>query len=103
MKLYYVYIMASWHRVLYIGITSDLGTRLAWHRSGANKKSFTTQYQVYRLVYVEEYAEVSQAIAVEKQLKSWRRGKKLRLIERSNREWLDLAPPCSLGPSPRSG
>ena len=48
-------------------------------------------------------AEVAQAIAREKQLKSWRRGKKLRLIEQSNPEWADLAPPYPPGPSLRSG
>jgi putative endonuclease len=76
---------------------------VAWHRSGVNKKRFTSQYQVYRLVYFEEYTEVGQAIEREKQLKGWRRGKKLRLIQQFNPEWADLAPPAAPGPARRAG
>jgi putative endonuclease len=76
---------------------------LAEHRSNLYPNSFTSQYRVYRLVYVEEYTDVRQAITREKQLKSWRRAKKLRLIENQNPNWDDLAPPAPPGPSLRSG
>ena len=95
MKLYHVYILASLHRVLYIGITGNLEKRLAYHRSMENPAAFTARYAVNRLVHVEEFTEVDQAIAREKQLKGWRRGKKIRLIETSNPDWLDLAAPLS--------
>ena len=107
MKLYYVYILASFRRVLYIGVTGNLEKRLAYHRSLENTNSFTARYGITRLVYVEEFTEVNQAIAREKQLKSWRRTKKIRLIERSNPDWVDLAPvvvpPPHTDPSLRSG
>lgn len=92
MKLYHVYILASRTRVLYTGVTGNLETRLAWHRSFANPNCFTAQYKVTRLVHVEEYTEVACAIAREKQIKAWRRAKKVRLIEATNPDWQDLAP-----------
>ena len=99
----YVYILASIQRVLYIGVTAHLARRLFEHRSNLYPNSFTSQYHVYRLVYVEEYTDIQQAIAREKQLKSWRRAKKVRLIESQNPNWDDLAPPTPPGPSLRSG
>jgi len=103
MHLYYVYILASRNRALYIGVTRDLGKRLILHRSASNARSFTAQYRITKLVHFEEFTEVVQAIAREKQLKGWRRMKKVRLIEASNPEWLDLAPTALPGPSLRSG
>jgi len=103
MKLYHVYILASFRRVLYIGITGDLGKRLVYHREMVNPNAFTTRYAVTRLVYFEEFTEVDQAIAREKQLKGWRRSKKVALIQRGNPHWEDLAPPTHTGPSLRSG
>ncbi len=91
MRFYYVYILTSIQRVLYIGVTSDLEKRLASHRAKQYPRSFTAQYNVDRLVYVEDYTEITQAIAREKQLKSWRRAKKIRLIERQNPRWTELA------------
>ena len=87
MRYYYVYILASIQRVLYIGVSSDLEKRLASHRSKQYPHSFTARYNVDRLVYVEDYTEITQAIAREKQLKSWRRAKKIRLIESQNPRW----------------
>jgi putative endonuclease len=107
MKLYYVYILASLRRVLYIGITGDLENRLAYHRSFENPMSFTARYGVTRLVYFEDFTDVNQAIDREKQLKGWRRSKKVRIIESMNPDWVDLAPdfvpPTHTGPSLRSG
>jgi putative endonuclease len=92
MKLYYVYILASMNRVLYIGITSTFEKRLIEHRTKAFPRSFTAQYNVTKLVHYEEYTDVVQAITREKQLKGWRRSKKIALIELQNRDWHDLAP-----------
>jgi putative endonuclease len=69
MRFYYVYILASRSRVLYIGVTNDLGKRLADHRSFVNLTSFTARYKVTRLVHVEQFTEIAQAIAREKELK----------------------------------
>lgn len=90
MRQYFVYILASIKRVLYIGVTSNLETRLAQHRSKVDPKSFTARYNVDRLVDVEEYSRIEDAIAREKQLKAWARAKKLKLIERLNPGWQDL-------------
>jgi putative endonuclease len=87
---YWVYIMASWSRVLYIGVTSDIEGRLYEHRT-EDPRSFTSRYRVHRLVYIEEYTWVDDAIAREKQLKTWRRSKKVALIESENPEWIDLS------------
>ena len=103
MKLYYVYILASRTRVIYIGITSDLEKRLASHRSFEHPQAFTARYKCTKLVHLEDFADPAQAIAREKELKGGRRGKKVRLIERANSGWSDLAPPHLPGPSLRSG
>jgi putative endonuclease len=90
MKLYYVYILASITRVLYVGVTGNFEQRLNEHRAHAYPQSFTSQYNVTRLVYFEEYTRVDDAITREKQLKGWRRSKKVRLIESLNPAWEDL-------------
>jgi putative endonuclease len=92
MKLYYVYILASIHRVLYVGVTSDLEKRLIQHRTKAFPRSFTAQFNVTRLVLCEEYTQIQDAITREKQIKNWRRSKKDALIEIGNPGWEDLAP-----------
>ncbi len=90
MRTFYVYILASRSRVLYIGVTNDLGRRLAEHRSGSTP-GFTSRYSVTRLVLLEDYPDPAAAIAREKQLKNWRRDKKVALIEATNPGWRDLA------------
>ncbi len=87
---YYVYILASKSRVLYIGVTNDLTARILQHRSG-EIGGFTSDYKVHRLVYYEQHAWVQEAITREKQLKQWRREKKVWLIERENPTSEDLA------------
>ncbi len=74
-KTYHVYIVASISRVLYIGVTSDLVRRVYEHKQSP-VAGFTKSYCVNRLVYFEETTDVYAAIAREKQLKAWRRGKK---------------------------
>jgi putative endonuclease len=100
---YYVYILASIRRILYIGITNDIDRRVEEHRARLNPKSFASTYRCDRLVHVEDFTDVGQAIEREKELKGWRRDKKLHLIQRYNPDWLDLAPPEPPGPSLRSG
>jgi putative endonuclease len=90
MKLYYVYILASRSRVLYIGVTGNFELRLSEHRTKKYPNAFTSQYSVTKLVYFEEYTRIEDAIVREKQLKGWRRSKKVALIEIRNPEWADL-------------
>ncbi len=85
---YRVYILARWSRVLYIGVTSDIEGRLYEHRT-EDPRSFTSRYRVHRLVYIEEYTWVGDAIDREKQLKRWRRDKKIALVESENPDWID--------------
>ena len=90
-KIYYVYIMASISRVLYIGVTNNIYERVKQHKHGIIKSSFTAKYHVTRLVYLEEFEYVINALNREKQLKKWRRSKKVKLISMLNPEWKDLS------------
>lgn len=89
-KTYYVYIMASQLRALYIGITSKIETRVRQHKMHWFG-GFTAKYNVTNLVYYERHGSVGKAIRREKQLKSWRREKKITLIESMNPKWRDLS------------
>jgi putative endonuclease len=86
---YYVYIMASRKRVLYVGMTNDLVRRGAQHRQHA-LPGFTRRYNVDRLVYFEHTHDVRAAIAREKEIKGWVRAKKVAAIESVNPAWDDL-------------
>lgn len=86
----WVYILASQTRgTLYTGVTSDLVKRVAQHRAGS-VEGFTKRYKVRRLVHVEPFDDIEEAIAREKALKKWQRAWKLRLIEEGNPDWRDL-------------
>jgi putative endonuclease len=87
---YYVYLMASKSRTLYCGITSSIRRRSAEHRSG-KFEGFSAQYKCERLVWFETFQYVDKAIAREKQIKDWRREKKVSLIEEDNPTWEDLS------------
>ena len=76
--------------MLYIGVTKDLMSRI-WDHKLKVSKGFTSRYNVDRLVYFEDYTDVRQAIAREKQLKGWTRKRKVSLIEAENPNWDDLA------------
>ena len=89
-RIYYVYILASDSRVVYTGVTSDLRRRTWQHRVGA-VEGFTRRYRVHHLVYFDTTTDVTSALAREKQIKSWTRAKRVRLIELHNPEWRDLA------------
>ena len=87
----FVYMMANAsNSVLYVGVTSDLGRRVAEHKRHA-VPGFTDRYNVTKLVYFERSGSIDDAIAREKQLKGWRREKKDRLVNAMNPEWRDLA------------
>jgi len=88
-RTFYVYILSSLSRRLYTGVTNDLRRRLWEHREGS-PGSHTARYRITRLVYFEATCDIRGAIAREKQIKSWTREKRLRLIEESNPGWLDL-------------
>jgi putative endonuclease len=87
-KQYYVYIMASKSRVLYVGVTNNLLHRVEQHKQKV-VEGFTRKYNVSRLVYYEMTNDVRSALAREKQIKSWRRSKKIELIESVNPTWQD--------------
>ena len=90
---YYVYILASTTNVtVYIGVTRDLIRRVYEHRNHMDPNSFTSKYDVHKLVYFEQTSDVKAALEREKQLKGWRRSKKNALIESMNPEWKDLYP-----------
>ena len=88
-RRYYVYIMASKGRVLYVGMTGFLMPRVLQHKS-AEHEGFTRTYHVNRLVYHEVFQYVNNAIARETEIKKWRR-EKMALIEANNPTWEDLA------------
>ncbi len=87
---YYVYILGSISGTLYFGVTGSLRRRVRQHKQHAFG-GFTAQYDVTRLLYFARYRDVGRAIAREKQLKGWRREKKVALIEKDNPSWLDLS------------
>ena len=89
-KTYYVYIMTNQSRTLYIGITNNIRKRAYQDKAGLIE-GFTYHYKIDTLVYVESFSDVNSAIAREKQLKRWRREKKLRLIAQENPHWRDLS------------
>ncbi|HYW10080.1 MAG TPA: GIY-YIG nuclease family protein [Longimicrobium sp.] len=89
---YYVYILASRSRRLYIGVTRDLIRRLYEHRR-QRLPAFTARYRIDRLVYFEHTHDVQAAISREKEIKRWIRAKKLNLVDTVNPAWEDLAPP----------
>ena len=88
---YYVYILTNKnHTVLYTGITNDLIKRVYEHKKHCDKESFTARYKVEQLIYFEETNDVKSAIEREKQIKSWKRDRKVGLIMESNPRWIDL-------------
>jgi putative endonuclease len=89
-KVFYVYLLASRkYGTLYLGVTNDLVRRIHQHREGLTP-GFTSRYGVKRLVWFERFADAPSAIQREKELKKWRRDWKIRLLEETNPDWLDL-------------
>jgi putative endonuclease len=88
-NMYYVYMLASGkHGTLYVGVTRHLLCRTYQHKEKVIA-GFTSRYGVDRLVWFEQYDDVLNAIAREKQLKKWRRDWKIKLIEEDNPDWSD--------------
>ena len=86
----FVYVLASKpYGTLYIGVTSNLPARIYAHREGQGS-AFAKRYNVKRLVLVEEYQTIAEAIQRETSLKRWKRDWKIELIEKSNPDWCDL-------------
>jgi putative endonuclease len=86
-----VYIMTNvFNTVLYIGVTSNLFSRVDEHKTKAYPKSFTAKYNCNKLVYYKMYSTIDEAIGMEKRLKKWNRAWKIQLINKNNPLWLDL-------------
>jgi putative endonuclease len=91
-RQFFVYIMSNGPRSasIYAGITGNLPQRVWQHKRKVNP-GFTSRYNLTRLVYYEAFAYPDAAIAREKEIKGWRREKRLRLIHAMNPQWPDLA------------
>ena len=89
MKSYFVYILSSKTKALYVGMTDNLSRRIFEHKSGL-VVGFTKRYNVNMLIYYESQPDLKSAIKREKQLKHWHRQWKINLIEEENKEWKDL-------------
>ncbi len=111
-RYFYVYLLtSSSRRVLYTGVTNNLIRRLQEHRAG--ECEFTAKYKAFRLVHVESFLDIRNAIQREKTIKGWTRARKNELVFEQNPQWRDLAVSLNLacwpeqsepqGPSLRSG
>ena len=87
---FFTYIMTSRSHTLYIGVSGNLRKRVFEHK-WREHDGFTEKYNCDRLVWFESYQDIQQAIEREKQLKRWRREKKIQLIEATNPAWVDLS------------
>ena len=87
MRTYYVYILASRSRALYTGVTRDLTRRVSEHKQKL-VPGFTSKYNINRLVHYEDFRDARGAIGREKEIKAWRRSKKIALIESGNPTWV---------------
>ena len=89
--MYYVYILTNKnHTVLYTGVTNNIERRIYEHK---NKliEGFTKKYKADILVFCEAFKDINDAISAEKQIKGWKREKKIELIEKENPVWNDLS------------
>jgi enoyl-CoA hydratase/carnithine racemase/predicted GIY-YIG superfamily endonuclease len=90
-KTYYVYIMASYRRVLYTGVTSKAQKRVWEHKNDVHRNSFSAKYRCHSLVYLEPFVGIVNAIKREKVIKHMTRAEKIALIEKENPRWHDLS------------
>ena len=89
-KRYFVYLLASKRNgTLYLGVTGDLANR-TWQHKNDLIEGFTKKYGVHLLVWFEEFGDIGDAIAREKQIKGWNRKWKIKLVEKGNSGWNDL-------------
>jgi len=91
MKHYFIYILSSKNKVLYVGMTDNLSRRIYEHKERL-VDGFTKEYNVDRLVYYEVHPDLKSVVKREKQLKNWHRQWKINLIESMNKDWKDLYP-----------
>ncbi|MDO6817799.1 GIY-YIG nuclease family protein [Zobellia sp. 1_MG-2023] len=88
----YCYILTNKNKtVLYVGATNDLKRRILEHKTGKYKNAFSKRYNCTLLVYFEEFENIKDAFAREKQLKAGNRKRKMDLINKENPEWIDLS------------
>jgi len=92
---FWVYILSNRSHILYIGVTNGIRKRVFEHRK-QTPGTFTARYKVTRLVYVESFQYINNAIAREKELKHWTRAQKIALIESKNPTWEELLPSAML-------
>ena len=90
MQSYFTYFMSSLGGMLYTGVTNNIMNRVFTHKQRIIS-GFTKRYDITRLVYYEESADIWNAIAREREIKGWKRYKKIALIESQNPKWKDLA------------
>ncbi|MFZ5452557.1 MAG: GIY-YIG nuclease family protein [Thermodesulfobacteriota bacterium] len=90
MRQYSVYILTNKSGTLYVGVTNNLERRMFEHKNSLNE-GFTKKYKINRLMYYESFNDIDEAIYREKQIKGWRRDKKIALIEEDNPTWQDLS------------
>ena len=91
MLKYWIYIVSNrYMSTIYTGVTNDI-VRRVWEHKYGNIKGFTHIYKCNILLYFEQFSDINQAIAREKQIKGWRRDKKIELIVALNPERQDLA------------
>jgi putative endonuclease len=91
MKPGFIYIMTNKNNTtLYTGVTSNLFNRVQEHKDKLHQQSFTSRYNLQKLIYWESFQEIGDAIYREKQIKAGSRQKKLDLINSTNPEWRDL-------------
>jgi putative endonuclease len=91
MNRYWVYIMSNKSRRLYVGFTDDIIRRVIEHKEKIFPSSFTAQYVYDMVVFYQEYSRAVSARMREKEIKGWRREKKLKLILAENPDWADLS------------
>jgi putative endonuclease len=90
-KAYFVYIMTNDSRILYVGVTNNLALRVKRHQQAIDL-TFTGHYHIWKLVYAEQYDDVRTAINREKQIKGWRRDKKIALVSQLNPMFHEIDP-----------
>ena len=88
---YFVYIIGNEGGMLYVGVTNNLERRMREHKTRFNPQSYAARWGIHRLLYYESFRYILDAIAREKQIKKYRRQKKIKLIESMNPTWHDLS------------
>lgn len=97
MNQYFVYILTTkYNKLLYIGVTNNLERRIYEHKNKLTP-GFTSKYNINKLVFFQEFSDIHDAIAAEKQIKGWLRSKKNHLVSQLNPLWEELYPSLRSG------